>query len=130
MEPQVRYHIHKSLPLVPIQSQINIVKTHRNNFCKIHFNIIFPSTPMPFNGLFSQVFSPQPYMHLSTPPICVMCPTHLVLLDFISETMSICRQTVLMAETYMLQKGVGNIFKPHILFPVICLDITSSIDIW
>jgi hypothetical protein len=40
----VQYHIHKSLPLVPILSQINLVYASLSHFLKAHFNIIL-STP-------------------------------------------------------------------------------------
>ena len=46
-------HFYRSLPLVPILNQINLVPTLPTYFFKIHFNIILPSMPMSFKCSFS-----------------------------------------------------------------------------
>ena len=47
-KPKLYYRIHKRPPTFPIVRQINPVHVSPSNFLKIHFNIIFPSTPESF----------------------------------------------------------------------------------
>ena len=40
-----RYRVHKNLPFVRIPRQIILIHALRNDFFRIHFNIIIPSMP-------------------------------------------------------------------------------------
>ena len=43
--PKVYYHNHKSSPHASVLAQINLVHASPFHLLKMHFNIIFPSTP-------------------------------------------------------------------------------------
>ena len=46
MEPHVLWHIHKSMPLVPIHTQIDPVHNIPSSFFKTEYNIFLPTTPV------------------------------------------------------------------------------------
>jgi hypothetical protein len=48
----VHYRVHKSTPLAPVLSQINLVHTTPSYFCKIRLNIILPLNFKSSSGLF------------------------------------------------------------------------------
>jgi hypothetical protein len=52
----VYYLIHKSLPQVPLLSEMNSVHAIKSYFPKIHFNIILPGTLGLPSGLFPSGF--------------------------------------------------------------------------
>jgi hypothetical protein len=56
--PNIHYHIHKSLSPVPILSQINLVHAP-SHFLKIHFNIVLPYTSGPSKRPLSIIFPHQ-----------------------------------------------------------------------
>ena len=46
MEPDGLWHVHKSVPLVPVRSQINPVHTIPSYLFKIEYIIFLPSAPV------------------------------------------------------------------------------------
>ena len=85
--PKVHYRTHKRPPTVSILGQPNPVHIPTSHLLEIHPNVIHPSTPRSPQWPTSLRFPQQDPIHppLSS-PIRATCPTHLILLDFITRT--------------------------------------------
>jgi hypothetical protein len=65
----IHYRFNKSLPLVPIQSQIDPLHIIPSYLSKIHFNIVHPPYVLVFPVVsFFLDFPSISYMHSSSPP--------------------------------------------------------------
>ena len=86
MNLKVHYRLHKSLPLVPILSQINPAQAVSSYFLKIYFNVILQSTPcvqrsLPFRFHHQNSVCISLLSHTNHSPPTP--PVQLILLDFI-----------------------------------------------
>lgn len=64
-DPEVHYLVHKSMPLVPVLTHINLVHDFSSSFFKTYVNIILPSIPTSSKQLFPSGLTPKSCMHFS-----------------------------------------------------------------
>jgi hypothetical protein len=83
---QVHYRVHKSPPLVPILSQINLVHTTSHCVSKIQFAILILSSLLRLglpSGLFHSKFSTKTLYAFPFSLMHATCPVYLIRLNFI-----------------------------------------------
>jgi len=79
------FHSNKSPPRTHVLSHSNLVHALPTAVFKIHFNIILPSTPRASKWSFPFRFRHQCSLRACLPPICITSPSHLILLNFITQ---------------------------------------------
>ena len=84
--PKVHYRTHKPPPPAPILGQPNPVHIPTSHLLEIHPNITHPSMPRSPQWSLSLRFPQQDPIHPLSSPIRATCPTHFILLDFITRT--------------------------------------------
>ena len=84
--PKVYYRTHKRPPPVSILGQSNPVHIPTSHLLEIHPNIIHPYTPRSSQWSPSLRFPHQNPIHPLSSYIHATCPSHLILLDFITRT--------------------------------------------
>ena len=84
--PKVHYCIHKRPPSVSILSHLHSVRTSRTTFMQIYLNVILPSTPGSSKCSLTLRFPFQHTVYASTLPHTPYMTSHLIILDFITQT--------------------------------------------
>ena len=130
--PKVHYHIHKCPPPVPILSQLDPVHTPTSHFPKIHLNIIVPYKPGSPQWSLSSRFPHQNPVHAS--PIRTTCPTHLILLDFITHTILGVEYRSLSSSlcSFLHSNVISSLLGPNFLLNILfsnTLSLHSSLNV-
>jgi hypothetical protein len=77
MEPEGSNQVHRSPTLVPILSNINLIRTIQSYLSKIHFSVIHLPIFLSYSLFFLLAFPPKCYIQYSSPHSCyVLYPSH------------------------------------------------------
>ena len=106
--PKVHYHTHKNPAPLSILGQPNPVHIPTSHLLEIHPNIKHPSTPTSPQRSPSLRFPHQDPIHPPLSPIRSTCPSHLILLDFITRTILGEEYTSFSSSFYIYIQGGSN----------------------
>ena len=116
---KVHYRSHKCPAPVHILRQIDSIHKPTSNFMKIHLNITLTSSPgSPKCSLSLRFSPPKPCFRLSSPPIRGTCPSHVILLDFITQTIlgEQCRSLSSSLYNFLHSPVTSSLLGPNINF--------------
>jgi len=114
--PKVHYRTHNHSPTVPILGRPNQVHIPISRFLEIRPNIIKPSTPKSPQWSLSLRFPHQDPIHPLSSPTCATCPTHHILLDFITRT-------ILGEEYKSFSSSLCSLFHCPVISSLLCPNI-------
>ena len=126
--------MHKCLPPVPVLSQIDPVHAPTSHFLKIPLNITLPSTSGPPKWSLSPRFVHQYPLYASFIPMHATCPSHLILLVFITQTVLSEQYRSLSSSlcSFLHSPVTSSLLDPNILLNTLfsnTLSLRSSLNV-